>query len=260
MAVISWGRINLKDILKRRLFSKNVLKAIAAIAVLLIVLIALNNLIFPSLGFRFLYDSGRFKVEKVLRYSEEESRVLKILLRDTAILGEIPQREYLKSKTGLENEVLATCLASLEDKCDITLADNGMIVDAYPWTSRDTGILVFLSGDDQSLSGPIECASALHAMSVMPFLELSGKIKAVLEDSRDTLLIEIEKNEIVFTNNVAAVVYRTDDYQDSRFFASYESPGQYYGDEFELNRVIRLDRALLIGDIIGGEIKDKIEE
>lgn len=259
MGAIHWDRIDLKDILKKRIFLRRALKAITVIAVLLIVLIALNSLIFPLLGFQFLYDSGHLKISEVISYSKDESRVLNILIKDTAVLGEIPQPEYLKSKTGLGNDGLTACLASLADKGDIALADNGMIVDAYPWTSRDTGILVCLIEDDQTTAGPISCSSALHVMSVMPLFDLKGEIKAVLQDSGDTLVIEIEKNEILFTDNIAAVVYRTDDYNDSRFFASLEGARAYHRDNFNLNRVIRLDKALLIGHIIAEAIKGKIE-
>jgi hypothetical protein len=256
---ILWDRIDLKDILKKRPFLQRALKITAIIAVLLVILIAINGLVFPLFGFQFLYDSGRFKVTKVVTYSEDESRVLNILIRDTAVLGEIPQREYVKSKTGLENDGLTTCLVSLDGKGDIALTDSGKIVDAYPWTSRDTGILVYLKEDDKTI-GPLRCTGALHVMSVMPLLETDGKVKAVMLDSGDSLVIEIEKDEIVFTDNITAVVYRTENYKESRFFASSDGARSYYGDEFDINRVIRLDRALLIGNIIAEKIIEKIEK
>ncbi|UCE66052.1 MAG: hypothetical protein JSU85_14555 [Candidatus Zixiibacteriota bacterium] len=253
------GKIDLMDIFKRYLSFKGALKALLVIAVLSIVLIALNNIVLPLLGYKLRYNSGRFKVTEYIRYSRDESRVLSILIRDTIALKEIPQFQYLKAKTGLENDRLGQYLRSLADKGDIVLNDSGFVVDAYPWTSRETGILVYLDKDDQSTASPLKTPGALYAMSVMPFFELNGRIEAVLEDTDDVLTIEIENNEIIFTGKITAVAYRTDDYKDSRFFSSPDDARAYYHDNFDIERVIRIDRALLIGNIIAKEIKGKIE-
>ena len=260
MGDIHSGKIDLKDILKRYLSFKGALRAILAVAVLLAALMALNSIVLPLLGYKFRYDSGRFKVAEYARYSEDESQILNILIKDTIVLKEIPQFQCLKAKTGLENDRLKRYLRSLADKGDIVLNDSGFIVDAYPWTSRETGILVYTDKNDRLTAGPINASGALYAMSVMHFFELNGKIEAVFEDTGETLIIEIENNEINFTSNITAVVYRTDDYKDSRFFSSPDGARTYHTDNFDIERVIRLDRALLIGNIIANEIKGKVEK
>jgi hypothetical protein len=248
----------LKDFLKNRLFSNGVIKAITVIAVFAISITILNRVIFPLFGFKFSYDSGALRITRVVKYSEDEAQILEILIKDTVKLGEIPQFEYLASKTGMDEQRLSHTLGSLAEKGDIAVDSGGAIVAAYPWTSRESDISVYLISDGQSIAGPLRTAGALYAMSAISLFDGGGRIEAVWEGLRESLVIEVENDEIVYTSNIAAVAYRTDDYKDSRFFASSDDAREYYSDKFELDRVIRLDRALLIGNIIAEGIKEKI--
>jgi hypothetical protein len=146
----------------------------------------------------------------------------------------------------------------LEEKGDIALNDLGYIIDAYPWTSRKTDISIYL-GSENPIKGPFKTAGALYAMSAMRLFEPNGKIEAAINDNRETLIIQIENGEIVYTNKIAAVVYRTDEYEDSRFFSSPDGAQKRFGERYNKDRVLRLDKALAIGDIIAQKLKEKTE-
>ena len=260
MGVTHSDRIDQKKILKRYLFSKGVFFGVVAILALLVMATAFNNIVFPLFGYKFCYDSGRFGITEYVRYTKDESRILNILVNDTPVLGAIPSFHYLESRTGLSANDLKKSLNSLAEKGDITLDDNGIIKKAFPWADSAGIYSVLLVVGEDSIAGPIPVASALHAFSVAPLFGTNTRVMGMLKDTGETIIIEIENNHIVYTNHVAAVVYRAENFENTEFYGSPEGAEADHPGYFDINDAIRLDRALLIGNIISEKIKDKIEK
>jgi len=253
-------KANLKDILKRHLFSKGALTGIIVILILLAAVVALNSIVLPLFGYKFGYDSGRFGVMEYIRYSKDESRVLNMLVNDTPALGAIPSFQYLISRTGLSANELRKCLNSLAEKGDVTLDDNGIIRKVFPWADTESNFNVFLIDGKDSTIGPLPAVSALHAFSVAPLFAAKTRVTGIFKDTGEPVIIEIENNQIVYTSHIAAIVYMTEDYENTEFYFSPEGAEADHPDDFDIKKAIRLDRALLIANIMAKEIKDKIEK
>ena len=250
---------NSGNILKRNPISKIMIKCLAAVVAILIILLILSYVVPPLFGLKFIIFSNHPRIEKIIKYSKRESAILNILLKETVTQNSIPQLKFLEKESGIVKSELLATLESLADKGDIALDDSGTIVDVYPWTVRNTGIEVFIADSDYQDEHRLKAAGALYAMSVSSLYDLESNIVAKFSDTGANLKIEISNNEIQYTSNIGTIIYRAENYCDSRFFATSDGARAFYGDQFDVNRLIRLDRGLLIGDIIAAEIKDKIE-
>ena len=248
----------LRDILKRFFLTGKILTGIIWAAIFIVALLIINQSVLPRIGYKLRIDSGRLKFGDFQYYSKNESIVLGVLVEDTPVLGRIPQPRYILSNTELSAIDIAECIGSLEKKGDLALDESGEIIRAYPWTnSRDLSVYLIVSQD--SVIGPLGGAGAFYAMSVAPLLGLDTRIEAKIKDTGEPLVIEIRNNEIIYVSRITAVAYRTEDYKDGAFYSSPDAVAANYAGHYEINRVIRLDRALDIGKIIAREIKDKIE-
>jgi hypothetical protein len=225
--------------------------------ILLILAFIINKAVLPRFGHKFIIDSGGLKYGEYRSYSDNESRVLKILVEDTPVLGKIPRKEYLAMKTGLSLDNIAGALESLAEKGDIVIGDSLAIIDAYPWIVSDIGIRVHLLSDQDSISGPLFAAGALYSLSAALLLDSDIRVEARLKDTAESLVIDIRDGKISYTNHIEAVVYNTEEHKYSRFYISARGAEADHPHDFDIKKVIRLDRALLIGDIIAGEIKEK---
>jgi hypothetical protein len=236
-------------------YSRWVLAAI----VILAVIILLNQTIFPRLGFKFRFDSGGIKLQKYTFYSQNESMVLGILIYDTPVLGEIPRKEYIRSRTGLNPGEYDRIIRSLAGKGDLLLGESGEIIDAYPWTDSGELYFVYLTVNEDSTIGPLRAASPFYALSVSPLLGIDTHIESRFKDNRKPLGIRIEDNRIVYTTNMTTVVYLSDDYKNCDFYSSPDAVESDYAGQYDNSKVFRLDRALVVGDIIARDIKEKID-
>jgi len=247
-----------RDMLKRFFLTGKILTGIIWAAIFIVALFIINQSILPKTGYKLRIDSGRLKFGGFKYYSKNESKVLGVLVEDTPVLGRIPQQQYIQSRTKLNKTDIAECIGSLEKKGDLALDESGGIISAYPWTdSRDFAVYLIVNQD--SAIGPLGAAGAFYAMSVAPLLGFDIRVKAKLKDTGEPLVIEIGNDEIIYVSRITAVAYRTEDYKNGAFYSSPDAVAADYAGHYDINRVIRLDRALLIGDIIAREIKDKIE-
>lgn len=246
------------DKLKRFFLTGKTLTGIIWAAIILIAVLSLNQTILPRTGYKLRIESGGLKFGDYQYYSKNESKVLGLLVEDTPVLGKVPQPQYILSRTKLNGDDIAECIRSLEEKGDLALDESGGIISAYPWTdSRDFAVYLIVNQD--SVIGPLGVAGAFYAMSVAPLLDVDTRIETTLKDTGEKLVIEIGNNEIIYVSKITAVVYRTEDYENSVFYSSPDAVAAEYAGHYEINRVIRLDRALIIGDIIAREIKDKTD-
>jgi len=247
-----------RDLLKRFFLTGKTLKGIIWIAILLVAVLLVNQTILPRTGYKLRIDSGRLKFGAFQYYSKNEAKVLNVLVNDTPVLGRIPQQQYILSRTKLSGSDIAECIRSLEEKGDLALNESGKIISAYPWDdSREPAVYLIVNQD--SVIGPLGTAGAFYAMSVASLLDLDTRIEATLKDTGERLVIEIGNNEIIYVSRITAVVYRTEDYGNSAFYSSPDAVAAEYAGHYEINRVIRLDRALIKGNILARKIKDKID-
>lgn len=239
--------------------SKKYIKIIFTFTILFVFAVILNEFVFPKYGHKLVYDSGHLKLIEYKSYSKMESKILKILISDTSVLGEIPQFEYLLGKTGFANEELERCLNALVEKDDISINADGIIINAYPWTLHDNDFKIFLIGGKEPASDFIPAASALHAFSVSSLLGSNIQIKSRLKDTGESLTIDIADGQIETVSHLAAVVYRDDNFANSNFYSSIKGVEKDIGNDFNVNGVLRLDRALKVGNYIADELRKKIE-
>jgi hypothetical protein len=257
MAGIPSRKARFGDRIKRFFLTGKTLKGILWAALFLAVLVIINQTILPRIGYKLRIDSEGFRLRQYIYYSRNESKILNILINNTPTLGKIPQEENIRSKTGSTASDYKECIESLAEKGDILLDKSGEIIRAYPWADTG-GFHLYLIVNQDSTIGPIGAAGAFHAMSVAPLLGVDTRIEAKLKDTGEPLAIEIENSRIAYTNSISAVVYRTENYENSAFYSSPEGIEADYAGQYDINKVIRLDRALAIGKIIAREIKDKI--
>ena len=163
-------------------------------------------------------------------------------------------------KLRIENEELKRCLNALVKKDDIFINDNGIIIGAYPWTLHESDFKVFLIEDEEPDSAFIPAASAFYALSVSNLLGANVQIKSRLKDTSDSLRINIIDGQIEAVSNLTAVVYRNDNFGESNFYSSIKGVEKDIGIGFNVNRVLRLDKALQIGNYIADELRKKIEK
>lgn len=248
-----------RDRLKRFFLTGRVLSWILWPAVILFIAIVLNQTLLPWIGYKFKVDSRGIRLQEYQHYSRAESEILRTLIDDTLTLGKIPQSEYIRDKTGLGAGDYVKTIRSLAAKGDILIGKSGEIARAYPWADT-SGINVYLQVDQDSAIGPLAAASALYAMSVAPLSGKDVKIESKFRDSGKPLTIIIVNNQIAYTTDVTAVVYPSDNRETSAFYTSPEAVESAHPGLFDVNKAIRLDRALVLGNIIAREIKDKIDE
>ena len=245
---------------KSSLVSTRARRIIFLIIFLIALGVVINQAVLPGFNRKLVYESGKLKIVELLSYTSAESRVLKILIDDTPILGRIPQLDDLKNKAHLNDDDLERDLGSLSAKGDIVMNSETRIIAAYPWTDSNSGIDIRLISDRDSFSAPFHVASALYGFSVARLIGSDIRIEARLEDTGEPLTIEIRGDAIAYTNRIEAVVYDSKDYRDSRFYSSPEGARNDNPEDFRINRAIRLDKALAIGDNIADEIRKKMRE
>jgi len=247
-----------RDLLKRFFLTGKILTGIIWAAIFLVTVLLVNQTILPRTGYKLRIDSGRLKFGDFQYYSKNESKVLGILVNDTPVLGRIPQQQYIQSRTKMDKTDIEQCIRSLAEKGDLALDESGEIIRAYPWANSGD-LSVFLIVNQDSVIGPLGAAGAFYAMSVAPILGLDTRIEANLKDTGEPLAIEIGNDEIIYVSRITAVTYRTEDYKNGAFYSSPDAVAADYAGHYEINRVIRLDRALAIGNIIARKIKGKID-
>jgi hypothetical protein len=245
------------DRIKRFFLTGKTLKGILWAAFLLTALFIINQTVLPRIGYKLRIGSDGVKFGDFVYYSKNESKILNILVEDSPIRDKIPQKKYILSRTGLKDVDFYNCIESLAEKGDIVIGEAKEIIRAYPWADTSE-FRIFLIVSQDSIIGPLRAASAFHAMSVPSLMGHNTRIEATLKDTGEPLVIEIGNNQIVYVSRITAVAYRTEDHENSAFYSSPDAIEAEYSGQYDVNKVIRIDRALVIGNVIAREIKDKI--
>ncbi len=200
----------------------------------------------------------RLELRPIKNYDDDEISILSLLVIGTPKLGMIPQAVDLAGMASVSEDSVRKVLYQLDLKGDIIITSEGEIRFAYPWADFDNGYQVFLEFGPGSVSGPLWVSDALHGLGISAlFAGSKTRINSTLKDTGDSLFIEVADGQIVNSDHPEAVVYQGASYSDVDFYSSPSGAKTSHPGRFDATRLLRLDRALIIGESLTGAMKDK---